>query len=73
MAEEKPGWYYVGDGHLRYIAADGWTDQYTLADGDPELDESPDDAPHEVPGPPPMRKICDDAHVTRHQSSSFAP
>lgn len=59
MSEEKAGWYYVGDGRLQYMDADGWTDQYTLADGDPKSDVEPDEAPvdnsgsaagEEVPG-----------------------
>ncbi|NMM33009.1 MAG: hypothetical protein HHJ13_03245 [Phycicoccus sp.] len=26
--KEKAGWYYVGNAELRYMDADGWTDQY---------------------------------------------
>lgn len=27
-AKERAGWYYVGNAELRYMDADGWTDQY---------------------------------------------
>lgn len=29
---KKSGWYYVGNGQLRFMAADGWTDQYRKID-----------------------------------------
>jgi len=32
MGVDKPGWYYVGNGQLRYMDADGWTDQYKKID-----------------------------------------
>ncbi|NMM34842.1 MAG: hypothetical protein HHJ13_12750 [Phycicoccus sp.] len=28
MAQDPPGWYYVGNGQLRYKFGDFWTDQY---------------------------------------------
>lgn len=28
MAQDPPGWYYVGNGRLRYKFGDFWTDQY---------------------------------------------
>jgi hypothetical protein len=28
MGQDPPGWYYVGNGHLRYKFGDFWTDQY---------------------------------------------
>jgi hypothetical protein len=31
MAEDKPGWYYVGNGQLRYMDGDGWTEEYKPA------------------------------------------
>lgn len=32
MGEQAPGWYYCGHGQLRFMDADGWTDQYKSAD-----------------------------------------
>jgi hypothetical protein len=32
MAGDKPGWYYVGNGQLRYMDGDGWTEEYKPAD-----------------------------------------
>lgn len=28
MGQDPPGWYYVGNGRLRYKFGDFWTDQY---------------------------------------------
>ncbi len=32
MAQDPPGWYYVGNGQLRYKSGDFWTDQYKTID-----------------------------------------
>lgn len=42
MGADEPGWYYVGSGQLRYMDADGWTDQHKKID-DPykPIDEPP--------------------------------
>lgn len=32
MAQDPPGWYYVGNGQLRYKFGDFWTDQYKTID-----------------------------------------
>lgn len=49
MGEDKPGWYYVGTGQLRYHDGDGWTDQYKPIEGPktssvPVINESSDAA-----------------------------
>jgi hypothetical protein len=33
MRDGEPGWFYVGNGQLRYKDSDGWTDQYQDIDG----------------------------------------
>lgn len=49
MAAKNPaGWYYVGNAELRYMDADGWTDQYKLIEdrravAPPVNNESADD------------------------------
>ena len=40
MGEDKPGWYYVGTGKLRYNDGDGWTDQYQPIEG-PRTETTP--------------------------------
>ena len=40
MGEDKPGWYYVGTGKLRYNDGDGWTDQYKPIEG-PRTETTP--------------------------------
>ena len=32
MREGEPGWYYIGNGQLRYKDGTGWTDQYQYID-----------------------------------------
>jgi hypothetical protein len=32
MGQDPPGWYYVGNGQLRYKFGDFWTDQYKTID-----------------------------------------
>ena len=34
MREGEPGWFYVGNGQLRYKDGAGWTDRYEDIDGD---------------------------------------
>jgi hypothetical protein len=33
MLDGEPGWFYVGNGELRYKDSDGWTDRYQDIDG----------------------------------------
>ena len=51
MGEDKPGWYYVGPGHLRYMDADGWTDQYKPLDAAAKSNVEPTTASLDVVGP----------------------
>lgn len=39
MPEQKLGWFYVGNGKLRYKDNSGWTDQYQDLDGPPVTDD----------------------------------
>ena|SRR5665811_471944 len=50
MAGDKPGWYYVGNGQLRHMDGDGWTEEYKPADraGAAKSDPEPDPASCEV-------------------------
>ena len=50
MAGGKPGWYYVGNGQLRHMDGDGWTEEYKPADraGAAKSDAEPDPASCEV-------------------------
>ena len=50
MVGGKPGWYYVGNGQLRHMDGDGWTEEYKPADraGAATSDAEPDPASCEV-------------------------
>jgi hypothetical protein len=46
MREGEPGWFYVGNGQLRYKDNAGWTDQYEDLDGTATTsDVGPDASP----------------------------
>jgi len=45
LVADKPGWYYVGDGQLRYMDPNGWTDQYKLVDSAAKSDTQPPAVP----------------------------
>lgn len=63
MYRTKSGWYYVGHGQLRYMDADGWTEQYRNIDNPPPVASPYVPAPssalapqQDQPGPPGPRK-----------------
>lgn len=49
MYRTKSGWYYVGHGQLRYMDADGWTEQYR------NIDNPPPAVAHAVPAASPSQ------------------
>lgn len=49
MPEQQPGWFYVGNGQLRYKDGTGWTDQYQDLDGPKRASEAEPPASPDVP------------------------
>jgi hypothetical protein len=50
MRDGEPGWFYVGNGQLRYKDSDGWTEQYEDLDGPPKTAPVEPPASADVPG-----------------------
>ncbi len=58
MNRSKSGWYYVGHGQLRFMDADGWTDQYRNIDNPPRAPrpDVPATSPPPVAHPDPTKR-----------------
>ena len=50
MRDGESGWFYVGNGELRYKDSDGWTDQYQDIDGPAKTSDVEPPASPDVPG-----------------------
>jgi hypothetical protein len=51
MPEQEPGWFYIGNGQLRYKDSEGWTDQYEDLDGPARTPDVGPPEPPDVPEP----------------------
>ena len=58
---KRPGWYYVGGGRLRFMNAEGWTDEYR------DIDEQ------ESPAPPQVFSASEDASTVSSSGHRFPP
>ena len=74
VALHKPGWYYVGNGQLRYMDGDGWTDQYKRTD-DPykPIDEPPVRAKPLQANTEPVNRVSPSAATTNKPSGAKKP
>lgn len=64
MYRTRSGWYYVGNGRLRFMDADGWTDQYR------NIDDPPPAPRLEAPASSPSRPV--DPHPATRPSHTTA-
>jgi hypothetical protein len=67
MSEDMPGWYYVGNAQLRYMDADGWTEQYKSVNGAVESGVGPTPPSPDVIGP--VTRASVRGQTTLNQSS----
>jgi hypothetical protein len=74
MGVDKPGWYYVGNGQLRYMDGDGWTDQYKRTD-DPykPIDEPPVRARPLQANTEPVNRVSPSAATTNKPPGAKKP